>query len=175
MSFSNEQLTDQQIPAYQDIEFTPLPDQAMWVAVISETIFLGAALLITVIGRFLNIPLFTHFVWYWIAGVLLFTLLMMLWTRVSYRYRGYAIREHDLMYKKGVIWRSTTIVPFNRVQHVETQQGVLQRRFELTTLNVFTAGGMKADLTISGMDVEVTDGIKTMLLNRIQSEQLSDD
>jgi membrane protein YdbS with pleckstrin-like domain len=175
MTFTNDAVTAEQIPRYEVIEMTPLPDEALWVALISELLFLLVALVITVIGRYLNIPLFTELVGYWIAAVLLFMAMMMLWSRLSHKYRGYAIREHDIIYQRGVIWRTRTVLPFNRVQHVETQQGMLQRRFDLTTLNVFTAGGMRADLSISGMDVKVTDGVKTLLLKKIQDEQFIDD
>ena len=171
MSFTNQQVIQEEIPRYEEVEITPLPDAAMWVAVISWLIFFGIATAITIVGRLLNIPLFVDFLGYWAMGVILFVGLMMLWTAYRYRFKGYAVREHDIMFQRGVIWRKRTILPFNRVQHVETQQGVLQRKFKLTTLNVFTAGGQRADIAIHGMDAEITEGIKEMLLSRIQAEQ----
>ena len=175
MSFTNETIEQDEIPQYQAIELTLLPDSARLAAIISQLFILVIALIITIIGRILNVPLFIDMLAYWIIGVLSLTLLIMAWTWFSYRYKGYALREHDIIYQRGVIWRKVTILPFNRVQHVETQQGILQRYFDLTTLNLFTAGGMRADLAIHGMDVHITDGIKSMLLSRIQVEQQSDD
>jgi len=175
MSFTNNPVEQGSIPQFESIDIKPLPEAAMWVDVVSWSIVFVIAAVITVIGRLLNVPLFVNFLMYWIVAVFVLIGLIMLWTAYSYRFKGYALREHDLIFKRGVIWQKTTILPFNRVQHVETKQGILQRRFDLTTLQLFTAGGQRADLAISGMDVEITEGIKTMLLGRIQSEQTTDD
>lgn len=175
MSFTNNPVNPEDIPRYENIELTPLPDAAMWVAVISWLIFFVIAAAVTVVGRLLSVPLFVDFLAYWVVAVIVFVGLMMLWTAYSYRFKGYAMREHDLLFQRGVIWRKRTILPFNRVQHVETHQGVLQRKFKLTTLKVFTAGGQRADLDIPGMDVAITEGIKETLLSRIQAEELTDD
>lgn len=102
-------------------------------------------------------------------------LLSLWWIYISHKYKGYALREQDIIYKSGVIWRRTTVLPFNRIQHVETQQGVLQRKYNLAKLQLFTAGGQKADLTINGMDFSVTEGIKSRLLKKIQAEAFSEE
>lgn len=171
MSFSNEPVDQDSIPKYEEVSLTPLPESAMWVVILSQTMVLVIVLVIAVVGRILNIPLFVEFLSYWIIAVLIITAVLMFWSWFSFRYKGFALRDHDVIYQRGIIWRKVTVLPFNRVQHVETTQGILQRRFNLMTLNLFTAGGLRADLAIPGMDKEVTEGIKTMLLNRIQQEQ----
>ena len=175
MSFSNSSINTADIPQYQEVELTPLPDAAKWTGYISWLIAFLIIVVISVAGPLINIKIFPGYLLYWLASVAVFVGLMMLWTAYSHRFKGYALREHDLIFRRGVIWRKTTILPFNRVQHVETQQGVLQRQFDLTTLNVFSAGGYKADLIIQGMDVTVTEGIKSVLLAKIQTEQIDHD
>ena len=65
--------------------------------------------------------------------------------------RGWALREHDVAYRSGLVWRKTIILPFTRVQHAEVTSGPLQRRFGLATLKFYTAGGSSVDLKISGL------------------------
>ncbi|PLS30533.1 Bacterial PH domain-containing protein [Bifidobacterium margollesii] len=60
-------------------------------------------------------------------------------TRYSYAFNRYSIGEHDVMLKKGWLLRTTTTIPYNRVQHVETKQGPLLRRFGLTAVEIHTA------------------------------------
>lgn len=45
----------------------------------------------------------------------------------------------DLYY--GVLIKHRTLIPMARVQHVDTQQGPLQRRYGLSTVSVSTAAG----------------------------------
>ena len=175
MTFTNNLVAEEQLPQYQEVELTRLPDAAKWTGYISWIITYFIVVIISVAGPLVNIKVFPGYLFYWLAAAATFVGLMMLWTAYSHRFKGYALREHDLIFKRGVIWQKTTILPFNRVQHVETQQGVLQRRFDLTTLNVFSAGGSKADLTIHGMDMEITEGIKSVLLARIQTETTDED
>lgn len=59
--------------------------------------------------------------------------------RYAYRFSRYSIGEHDVMLHRGWLLRTTTTIPYNRVQHVETRQGPLLRRFGLTAVEIHTA------------------------------------
>ena len=39
------------------------------------------------------------------------------WPVLAVPRRGYVVRDKDLVYKAGVLWRSVKAVPYNRVQH----------------------------------------------------------
>ena len=175
MTFENNVIEQEAIPSYEAVELNPLPREAMIVTMISTTIFITVLTLIAIPGYFLNIPLYTKYPIYWIAAWIVILLLSLYWIKLSHRYKGYALREHDVIYREGVIWRKTTILPFNRIQHVETQQGVLQRKYDIAKLQLFTAGGQRADLTINGMEVAITEGVKNRILNMIQSEDYSEE
>ena len=59
--------------------------------------------------------------------------------------------EHDAIYKSGLISETTTIIPFNRVQHVALHQGFISRKLGLASIELFTAGGSSSDLEIPGL------------------------
>ena len=69
----------------------------------------------------------------------------------GYRVAGFALRTHDISFRRGVIFRRLTVVPFNRVQHCEVQEGPFERSFGLASLLIYTAGGQSSDLRISGL------------------------
>lgn len=59
----------------------------------------------------------------------------------QWRYRRwrFALRSDDLWIRQGVIWRSTSVIPYARLQFVDTTQGPLDRLFGLAQLVVHTA------------------------------------
>lgn len=83
------------------------------------------------------------------------------------RLKGYALREYDIIYKTGIINRTQTVVPFNRVQHIVVYEGVLLRMFGLCTIEFFTAGGALGDLKISGITKGEGERLKAYVIQKI--------
>lgn len=92
------------------------------------------------------------------AAVLLVLLPAAIVPRMAYRRWRYAIREHDLYTSKGAIWHIETLVPFDRIQFVESRQGPLDRAFMLTQVIVYTAAGKAA--SIPGLDRATAETIR---------------
>ena len=83
------------------------------------------------------------------------------------RSRAWGLRDHDLLYASGLIQRRLTILPCNRIQHVETASGPLERKFGLLRVTCFTAGGLSADLVIRGLAATDAERVRQYLLGRI--------
>ncbi len=98
----------------------------------------------------------------WVIGFLVSVVL----SYFSWRWQGYVLREHDILYRSGIFFRSVTAVSFNRVQHCEINQGPLDRLFDLAELTVYTAGGSESDLNLSGLNPEVAHKIKEVILRK---------
>jgi hypothetical protein len=64
--------------------------------------------------------------------------------RVRYRRWRYGIRERDLFMSKGALFQSKTLIPFDRIQFVESRQGPVDRLFGLWQVIVYTAAGRSA-------------------------------
>src|SRR5690606_33406175 len=79
------------------------------------------------------------------GGVLLLTVLL---SRIGFVKKGYAFREHDVLFRHGVIATKTIVIPYNRVQHVALNEGVFSRMFGLAEVAVYTAGGNSGDIAI---------------------------
>jgi membrane protein YdbS with pleckstrin-like domain len=80
---------------------------------------------------------------------------------------GWAVREHDLVTRQGVVWRKTVVVPLVRIQHVELASGPLERAFGTARLQVFTAGSGGADLVIYGLEPERAERLRGHLRTQI--------
>ncbi|MCC5873488.1 MAG: PH domain-containing protein [Gammaproteobacteria bacterium] len=83
------------------------------------------------------------------------------------RSRAWGVRDHDLLYASGLIQRRLTVLPCNRIQHVETASGPLERHFDLLRVTCFTAGGLSADLVIRGLATADAERVRQYLLGRI--------
>ncbi|MGB3634320.1 MAG: PH domain-containing protein [Rubrobacteraceae bacterium] len=79
------------------------------------------------------LPLLTMTVFY---GLVVGVLPPLRWRRWRYE-----IREEEVDLQRGIIWVSRTLVPLARIQHVDTQNGPLQRWFGLSTVIFYTAAG----------------------------------
>lgn len=88
------------------------------------------------------------------------------WPSLSWRYFRFGVREHDLLVESGVLFRHTVSVPLDRIQHVDTRQGPMERFFGLSRLMVFTAAGMAADAAIPGLSSEDADRLRDRLSRR---------
>lgn len=98
--------------------------------------------------------------------VILAAIPLLAWPAISVPRRGFAVREKDIVFRQGVIWRSVTAVPFNRIQHVETSSTPFDRRFGLATLQLFTAGGASGDLKIDGLGEATAEQIRVFILDK---------
>lgn len=90
----------------------------------------------------------------------------MVWPALQYRHFRYSVRDHDLLVQSGVIFRRWSSVPHNRIQHVDTRQGPLERWLGLSRLAVYTAAGMSADSSIPGLATEEAERLRDTLSRR---------
>jgi len=98
---------------------------------------------------------------------LVLTTALLVWPRISLPKRGYVLRDKDILFRKGVVWRSVTAIPFNRIQHVETSNTPFDRKFKLATLQLFTAGGASGDLKIDGLGRDTAEQLRVYILEKV--------
>lgn len=78
------------------------------------------------------------------------------------RHIGYATRDDDLLIARGVMFRTTTVVPYGRMQYVEVSSGPIARMFDLATLELHTASA-SSDATIPGMPRHDAEALRDRL------------
>ena len=68
-----------------------------------------------------------------------------------YHARGYDMAADRLRVVKGLLFRSDTVVPFGRVQHIDVHQGPIERAYGLGTLVLHTAGNHNSSVSLPGL------------------------
>ena len=161
--FTNPQMEFNNLPEADRLTIVPLEPAYKTVRYISS---IAIAFIVLFISWFVFITELKN----WPAGIYftLFITIISIWnvfySGISFHYMGYALREKDISYKSGWLWRSMTTVPFNRVQHCDIKEGLLDRRFGLAKLTIYTAGGQSTDLMIPGLLPETAERLKTYIL-----------
>lgn len=121
--------------------------------VIALLITVPLAIAVAIPGFLLDLPFALV-----VGAILLVLLPAAIVPKMAYRKWRYAIREQDLYTSKGALWHVETLVPFDRIQFVESRQGPLDRAFTLTQVIVYTAAGKAA--SIPGLDQATAESIR---------------
>ena len=80
----------------------------------------------------------------WLGALLLCVLLVAVVPELRWRRWRYEIREREIDIRHGLLTVRRTLVPMARVQHVDTQSGIVQQGFDLATVVFHTAAGETA-------------------------------
>lgn len=86
-----------------------------------------------------------------------------LWPPVWYRHWRWEVQPDRVLIQKGVLWRSLSLIPRVRVQHVDTRSSPLQRWLGLSSLIIYTAGTRGADAEIPGLAAEDAERLREEL------------
>ena len=85
--------------------------------------------------------------------------------------KGYLLREHDVSYRSGLLFYKLTTIPFNRIQHVEVSQNIVEKVIGLSRVKIFTAGGSVSDLSIPGLLPDKAHQIESFLLSKVSTHE----
>jgi uncharacterized protein len=169
-AFANEQVPLASLPAHEQVALEPISSRYALRAALGQLVGWGVAaaaawlLPIPEGVRFLGSPALP---WLLLAIAALASSLAWL----DGRRRAFALREHDLIYARGLAVRQTVIVPVVRIQHIESASGPIERALGLERLTCFTAGGLSADLVIRGLDQARAERVRDFVLRRIQARE----
>ena len=163
--FQNETITLDQIPKYEEIAYTNLHKN--YVKIVRMNALIGI-----LFGIAVSVAIFFVFEefekYYFIIGFSLLMLLISLFPLLTYKKKKYAFRQHDVLYKKGLIFKTVNIIPYIRLQHVVIKQGWYAKKLGLATLELHTAANDRVDVSIPGLTLEDAERWKSFLLNRLQ-------
>lgn len=100
--------------------------------------------------------------WWLIGVVFLLFIIQLIWMvllrpNIAYRTFHYQLGDADLMIEKGIWFKQKAVLPFVRIQNVETSVGPIMKRFRLKSLVITTAGGSE---TIELLNEQVAEQLK---------------
>jgi membrane protein YdbS with pleckstrin-like domain len=84
---------------------------------------------------------------------------------------SYAERAEDLIVKRGVMFRRTSVIPYGRMQYVEVTAGPFERAFGLATVQMHTAAAA-SDARIPGLPVAEAARLRDQLTSLGESHAM---
>lgn len=87
-----------------------------------------------------------------------------------FRAWGYRMDEEELAVQRGVWTQVHTVVPLDRVQHIDVAQGPLERAFGVCRLIVHTAGTMHSQVALPGLARDTAERMRDEIRARIRQE-----
>jgi membrane protein YdbS with pleckstrin-like domain len=136
--------------------------------VIGVVVTAGCAIIAVVTGGFTD-PAGT--VWSLIAiavGVVAVVTAVLTPRRV--RAIGYALRDDDLVLRRGLMWQRFTAVPYGRMQLVDVNRGPLDRVLGLSELKFVTAAAA-TNVRIPGIPAADADELRDRLVELAESRR----
>jgi hypothetical protein len=109
-----------------------------------------------------------------IAGPVALIALIIIIRVPSRRYaaRGYQMSADRLRVVRGLLWRSDVVVPFGRVQHLDVDQGPIERFFKIATITLHTAGSHNASVQLPGLGAELATEMREEIREHIKRESM---
>lgn len=101
-----------------------------------------------------------------VAGWLLLLALAAGYGHVRHRRTRFLLDEVGLRIRRGLWWRSETLVPRSRVQHMDLERGPIERMLGLASLVVHTAGTRMNAVRLPGMDAVRGREVRNDLIDR---------
>lgn len=172
MIFSNTEVDLASLPAAESVDLQPVHRRYLGLLRIEWAI--TSLVLATIAGALIFFIPSLHATRAWILIAAVALLLMgfyLLLVENGFRQMAYAVREHDILYRSGWLFRTLRACPFNRVQNCSVRSGPLERQASLATLVLYTAGAEGADLRIPGLPQEEAERLRQFILSKIHSHR----
>lgn len=105
-----------------------------------------------------------------VAVLVVCLLFVLLWTVLYYKSVVYHLNATEMTWKRGVWFRKTGIVPYNRITNVDIVQGPVMRMFGISNLKIQTAGysssNGSAEIAIEG--IEEPEPLRAMIMDFVR-------
>jgi membrane protein YdbS with pleckstrin-like domain len=121
----------------------PVPESGFWLQNIEWLLFSGLTLV--------------SLIFYLVNSLVL--------PRLRWRRWKYDVSEKEVDMLRGIIIKKRTLVPINRVQHVDTRQGPVYRRFGLSSVTISTAATTHE---IPALDDETANDLRSTISTLVQ-------
>ncbi|PFG03950.1 PH domain-containing protein [Bacillus sp. es.034] len=104
----------------------------------------------------------SHWVTVISIGVFIFFtyLFVFLLPTIKWKRWRYEVREQEIELQRGILIVKRTLVPMVRVQHVDTVQGPILKRYGLSTITISTAANVHE---IPALDMEEADELRNSI------------
>ncbi len=149
-----------------DVPFTPVSPALARVRVIAVLLWTGIPLLVCAVVAIALTP------WLWIPAVVLAAVMAwLLWLIPrQVRAQGFAETDEEFMIRRGIMFRSLTVVPYGRIQYVDVSEGPIARHYGIASIALHTASAETSG-SLEGLPAAEAARLRDMLAHRGSAEQ----
>lgn len=168
IAITNNPIASTAIPNYATTELEPVE------ATYKKVLYLGWSIFFLILISIAT-PLFlwidflqTNWIIYGALGALLLWIITLIaFVEIGFKNLAWAIREKDIICKKGWIFQDTHIIPFGKVQNCVIQTGPIGRNFGLASIKLMTAASHLGDISIHGLKQDTAEKLKDWMMEKI--------
>lgn len=167
---TNRQLNPEDIERIEDLRYEPLERKyvrVMFTNTLLLYLFLMALVLLLLFIKEIDCRYTLVTVMESILAVIAVINLILLPKACSYK--GFAVREHDITYRSGIIFPSATTIPFCKIQQVSIRQTPISRIVGLYTVTMANGAQTLSESHIPGLSGQRANEIKTLIIEHIKN------
>lgn len=167
--FENLQTNIEQLPSVDTVNYIAVEKNYFKIIFLNLAITYGIITLgVFVFQSYTDWGIFNHnYNWIFYASIAMVFIVQLIIYKLDFSKRKYALRDKDILYTSGLITNQLTVLPFNRIQHLEIKRSFLARQLDISTLKIYSAGNSGGDLAIHGLPKELASKINAHLTSII--------
>jgi|AntRauTorckE6833_2_1112554.scaffolds.fasta_scaffold47543_2 uncharacterized membrane protein YdbT with pleckstrin-like domain len=108
-----------------------------------------------------------------IFGIIVVLLLILGYTILWVKLFRYEVAPNEFKKEYGVISKSYTSIPYQRIQNVDIKRSLLQRMLGISSVKIQTAGSelSKAEGRIPGIDKQLAEEVREEILSKSRTDR----
>ncbi len=126
-------------------------------------------------GGTINIPS-----WWWFI-VFVYLAICYVWAEFYYKFYKYELTDKGFRKESGILYKRYVTIPYERIQNIDINRGIIAQILGLSDLNIQTAGsgamttrngfmtGMGAEGQLPGLTKEIAEKVRDELIERTKN------
>jgi membrane protein YdbS with pleckstrin-like domain len=111
--------------------------------------------------------------------VILFVIIWEIWVRMAYARWFYEFTDTNLRQERGVIWKTYSNVPYERIQNVDIRRGIVARIMGFSSVYIQTAGysvgangkGVSSEGYIPAVEIQEAEKIRDFIMHKVSGKK----
>lgn len=111
---------------------------------------------------------------FFFVPIIVIVILVAYWIEKYYNTILYKFTENEMVWRRGVWFKTTGIVPYNRITNIDIEQGPLSRKFGIASLKIQTAGysvSTRASAEIKIEGIEEFEGLRELIMGFVRGKK----
>jgi len=108
-----------------------------------------------------------------VVALLIYLFIAFTWIPKYYESMFYRLTENEIVWRRGVWFKMTGIVPYNRITNIDIIQGPISRNLKIAALKIQTAGysGQKASAEIKLEGIENHEELRETIMSYVKGRK----